>query len=184
MAKQSKAALELKRLRTRSGYSVRGIADALRTAGSRYGRSASSYAYYENDFTKPYLPRDLVDDLLPLLRGRGEPPVSERDVAALGGVPFSSIWFAGGVIDAERDRPRPAGVDEALLAAILEALSSALEAKGVAPTHSRIARLAARLYARLTGVPSPEQQQRLEAEIAEILDIVDALASRDSPSSF
>jgi len=76
MANQSDAALKLKRLRERTGLSVRKLA-------GRIGRAASSYAFYEDSYKKAYLPLDLVQELVPVFEPFGIEP---EEVLALAGV--------------------------------------------------------------------------------------------------
>ena len=71
----SSAAKSLKRLRARAGMSVRAIAEAI-------DRRPSSYQFYEDEFKKEYLPRELVLALAPVLESRG---VSRSEVMALAG---------------------------------------------------------------------------------------------------
>lgn len=80
VAKASQCAVALKRLRKQAGMTVRSLAEAI-------GRPASSYATYENEYKKPYLPMDLVLDLEPVLTARG---VLKGDLYALGGAPSVS----------------------------------------------------------------------------------------------
>jgi phage repressor protein C with HTH and peptisase S24 domain len=76
MKGQSKAALGLKRLRERTGMSVREVAAAI-------GRPTSTYASYEDKYKKRYLPADLILDLLPIFSARG---VGENELKALSGL--------------------------------------------------------------------------------------------------
>lgn len=171
MASQSKAALELKHLRERAGYSVRQLAAALMEAGSPYGRSASTFAYYESQFRRPYLPGDLVESLVPLLEGRGEPPISERQVLALGGPQFNSLWVASGVIG-EKAADKTAGdIDDTLLARILERIAGLATDGEIVLSDQQRARLAARLYRLVVRIPRSGQADALEREIEEILEI-------------
>lgn len=80
MAKQSAVALRLKRLRERTGLSVRDFAEQI-------GRGASSYSWYEDGFKKQFLPPDLVKAILPPLMARGIP---EADILELGGLVSAS----------------------------------------------------------------------------------------------
>lgn len=171
MASRSKAALELKRLRERAGYSVRHLAAALKTAGSSYGGSASTFAYYESQFRRPYLPGDMVESLVPLLEGRGDPPITEREVLALGGPQFNSLWVASGVIG---ERTAPAGtaeVETELLTEILAKIANlAADGKVVLSDRQR-ATLAARIYRQTARLPRAEQAAALDREMAEIMEI-------------
>ena len=60
MIKKSEAARKLKQLRERTGMSVRQLADQI-------GRPTSSYAFYEDNYRKSFLPIDLVRQLVPIL---------------------------------------------------------------------------------------------------------------------
>lgn len=171
MASRSKAALELKCLRERAGYSVRQLAAALKTAGSSYGGSASTFAYYESQFRRPYLPGDLVESLVPLLEGRGDPPITERQVLALGGPQFNSLWVATGVIG-ERTSPRQAvEIDTELLTEILAKISELASENEIAVSDRQRAGLAARIYRQTACLPHAERAAALDREIAEIVEI-------------
>lgn len=172
MAAQSKAALELKRLRERAGYSVRQIAAALKAAGSPYGGSASTFAYYESQFRRPYLPGDLVESLVPLLEGRGDPPVTERQILALGGPQFNSLWVASGVIGGHaRTGKTSEEIDADLLAGILERIASLAKDREFALSERQHARLAARLYRQTARLPRAERAAALDREVEDILEI-------------
>lgn len=73
-------------LRIRSGLSKRQVA-----IGAGW-KGASSYQYYEDpdDFTKPVLPLDICLRLIPVLVGRGEPPITRAEVMELAGIEQSS----------------------------------------------------------------------------------------------
>lgn len=86
MAETSAAARNLKRLRERSGLSVREVASAI-------DRPASTYASYEDKYRKPYLPLELAKQLEAVLVGQGEPAITSNDVLALAGV--TRALFAG-----------------------------------------------------------------------------------------
>lgn len=171
MVTRSKAALELKRLRERAGYSVRQLAAALKAAGSPYGRSASTFAYYESQFRRPYLPGDLVEGLVPLLEGRGDPPISERQVLALGGPQFNSLWVASGVIGDRTPDRHAAELDAELLAEILTKLSELAAHSGIVLTERQRASLAARIYRQTARLPRAEWAAALDREAAEIAEI-------------
>lgn len=74
-------ALRLKALRERSKVPMRKLA----TAASY--RTASGYQRYEDPdlFTKKYLPLELVEALLPVLAGKGDPPIQPDEVMSLAG---------------------------------------------------------------------------------------------------
>lgn len=77
MGRQSKVALELKRLRERAKMSVREMATALDDM------APSTYASYEDKYKKTFLPMELVKKLVPILSKRG---VDREDILALAGV--------------------------------------------------------------------------------------------------
>ena len=171
MASRSKAALELKHLRERAGYSVRQLAAALGEAGSPYGRSPSTFAYYESQFRRPYLPGDLVESLVPLLEGRGDPAISERQVLALGGPQFNSLWVASGVIGERTDRKTAEEIDADLLAGILERISCLAVDGRITLSDGQRARLAARIYRQAARLPRSDQAAALDREVEDILEI-------------
>ncbi len=100
MADTSAAARDLKRLRERSGLSVREVAAAI-------DRPASTYASYEDKYRKPYLPLELAKQLEAVLVGRGEPAITSNDVLALAGV--TRALFAGEAAATAPDRPAREG---------------------------------------------------------------------------
>src|SRR5579859_2918160 len=73
----SAVARRLKQIRTRSGLSIRQVAEAL---GMEHG---SSYQHYEDRFKKPLLPLDLILRLVPIITPRG---IDSADLFALAGV--------------------------------------------------------------------------------------------------
>lgn len=90
-------ALRLKSLRLRAGLSMEAIATAAGFKG------ASSYQRYENvEQTPADLPAHLVKRLLPVLRGRGEPPIEEREVYSL-----TNELIVVGVDDTDEALPTP-----------------------------------------------------------------------------
>jgi transcriptional regulator with XRE-family HTH domain len=74
-------ALRLKRLRERAGLTM---ADMAHAAGYK---TASGYQRYEDpgQFTKKYIPLELTERLMPVLSGKGEPPIHPDEVMALAG---------------------------------------------------------------------------------------------------
>ena len=96
MAETSAAARNLKRLRERSGLSVREVASAIE-------RPASTYASYEDKYRKSYLPLELAKQLEAVLVGLGEPPITSNDILALAGV--TRALFTGEAGGAASDRP-------------------------------------------------------------------------------
>src|SRR5437764_4917817 len=73
----SAVARRLKQIRSRSGLSIRQVAEAL---GMEHG---SSYQHYEDRFKKPLLPLDLILRLVPIFGPRG---VDSAELFALAGV--------------------------------------------------------------------------------------------------
>jgi phage repressor protein C with HTH and peptisase S24 domain len=67
----------LKQIRERAGISIRQVAEALEM------KSGSSYQHYEDRFTKPLLPLDLVLRLVPIFAPRG---IEAAELLALAGV--------------------------------------------------------------------------------------------------
>ncbi len=171
MATDSKAASELKQLRERAKLSVRQLALALKSAGSKYGRSASSYAYYENEYKKPYLPADLVEALGPLLSGRGDPPITERQVSVLAGVRRGSLWLHPDPVGEPSNHQKPGAFDADLLTEILLRLDKFEHGRRPALAPRQRAYLTSRIYSRIADVPRAGRQARLDAEFAEIAEL-------------
>jgi len=74
---------QLAALRERAGLSVREVAKALDLSDTQ----VSTYSSYERPaFKGPYIPMKWAQKLVPVLRGRGEPPVTAEEVLALAGV--------------------------------------------------------------------------------------------------
>ncbi|MCH4094612.1 MAG: transcriptional regulator [Acetobacter peroxydans] len=71
----------LKALRERAGYTIRDFARAL-----GYGDKFSSYRTYETSYKKEELPLAMVKLMVPLLTGRGEPPITTAEVWNLAGL--------------------------------------------------------------------------------------------------
>ena len=180
MTTNSKAALELKRLRECAGFSVRGMAAALRNAGSKYGRSPSSYAYYENDFRKPYLPLDLVEALIPLFLDKGDPPIVEREILALAGTGRNSLWIARPRFTENSVLSSNGIVDPDLLSAVLEKIEHAAAERSVELTSRHIARMAAEVYARLSGLQESQQLAQLDQEVGSVFRLAQTFLNEDS----
>lgn len=76
MPELSKSSLALKRLRERTGLSVREVAAAI-------GKPHTTYSHYESSaYKKPFLPGELVEALIPVFEARG---VAPRELRALAG---------------------------------------------------------------------------------------------------
>ncbi len=166
MSTNSKASLELKRLREQAGYSVRQLAAALRDTGSKYGQSPSSYAYYENDYKKPYLPVDLVDALAPLLRDRGQPPIGERQILALAGGDRNSLWVIKPKFTERPGFKTKIEIESDLLAEIFRGVELETEALDLSLTGQQQARLVAEICRRVTIGDGARQPGLVEWEVA------------------
>jgi transcriptional regulator with XRE-family HTH domain len=164
MSTNSKASLELKRFREQAGYSVRQLAAALRDTGSKYGQSPSSYAYYENEYKKPYLPMDLVDALVPLLRDRGTPPIGERQILALAG--RNSLWSMRLDFNEKPGFKTKIEIEADLLAEIFSRVELEAEALELRLTGEQQARLVAEICRRVTATDSAQQPGLVEWEVA------------------
>jgi transcriptional regulator with XRE-family HTH domain len=166
MSTNSVAALELKRFREQAGYSVRQLAAALRDTGSKYGQSPSSYAYYENDYKKPYLPLELVDALVPLLRDRGTPPIGERQILALAGGGHNSLWYIRPKFTEKPAFKTKIEVEADLLAEIFAGVELETAALELSLTGRQQARLVAEICRRVTATDGPRQPGFVEWEVA------------------
>lgn len=169
MATKSKAALELKRLRDHAGYSVRQLATALRDANSKYGYSPSSYAYYENDYKKPYLPVDLVNALVPLMLGCGDPPITERQVLILAGTEHDSLWQRRIKFDERPGKTGISKVDVTLLGDILERLDAEAAARRLPLESHQKARLTSEIYERVANTRADQRAEALQREIGRVM---------------
>ena len=175
MATDSKAALELKRLRERAGLSVRQLASALKAASSRYGRSPSTYAYYENDYKKPYLPGEFAEDLAPILQGRGSPPIREREVLVLAGPAQDSLWIAPVEFSQKPALFGEGRVEPDLLSLVLGKLSLALSEGGLNLDDQQRAATAAELYRRVARASIGDRSSMLQEEIARLCELAKSL---------
>lgn len=166
MTTNYKASLELKRLREHAGYSIRRFAAALREMGSDYGQSPSSYAYYENGYKKPYLPVELVDALTPLLVGRGTPPIGERQLLALAGPAYNSLWKIRVNFSEKQAGKTQAQIESDLLAEIIRGIELEAEALSLDLNEWQRARLMAEVYTRITATGSMRQPGMVAWEVA------------------
>jgi hypothetical protein len=182
MATKSKAALELKRLRECAGFSVRGLAIALKEVGSNYGRSPSSYAYYENEYRKPYLPMDLVDALAPLLCGKGAPPIKNRDVLALAGTQHDSLWISRPEFS-ENVRKSNDLLNPDLLTAIMNKIAKNASQYSLNLTNHHLARMTAEVYARLSTLSESEPWPSLDREAEAVCRLARTLLDSDEAST-
>ena len=182
MATKSKAALELKRLRECAGFSVRGLATALKDAESSYGRSPSSYAYYENEYRKPYLPMDLVDALAPLLCGKGAPPIKDRDVLALAGTQHDSLWITRPIFFENISKNNDL-LDPDLLTAILNKITKNASQYSLNLTNHHLARMTAEVYARLSTLGESERWPSLDREAEAVCRLARTLLDSDETST-
>ena len=165
MTTNSVAALELKRLRAHAGYSVRQLAAALHEAGSEFGRSPSSYAYYENGFKKLYLPQELVQALAPLLVGRGTPPIGERQLFALAGPPHG-LWIIKPNFAEKPNAKMKPQIEADLLAEIFQGVASECEGLSLDLTESQRFRLTTEIYNQIIATDGMRQPGKVAYEIA------------------
>ena len=182
MAMTSTASRELKLLRKQAGLSVRGLASALAESGARVGRTSSSYAYYENDYKKPYLPADLVDLLVPVLAGRGTPPITERQILRLGGPARNGLWLAKLEFSHDSSTPgeaaRPShSIDSALLANVMEQIARHCAALKLDLSMSQHARLTAEVYRRVAETEDGDRSVVLDDEARHACELAKSLAS-------
>lgn len=166
MTTQSPAALELKRLRERAGYSVRQLAAALRELGSKYGRSPSSYVYYENDYKKLHLPVELVEALVPLLLDRGTPPISEHQLYALAGQARDKLWIIRPDFSEKQATKKKGEIEAEILAEILQLLEAESNALSLDLSDKKKAYLAAEIYRHLMITGEAGQPGRIDWEVA------------------
>lgn len=161
---------------------MRGLATALKEAGSSYGRSPSSYAYYENEFRKPYLPMDLVDALAPLLCGKGAPPIKNRDVLALAGTQHDSLWIARPIFSESISKNNTL-LDPDLLTAILNKISKNASEYSLNLTNHHLARMTAEVYARLSKLSESERWPSLDQETEAVCRLARTLLDSDESSA-
>lgn len=69
----------LKNLRRRADLTAKQIAIAA-------GMPDTTYKNYEDRFSKPHLPVEIMQKLIPALVGRGDPPIQEAELMALAGI--------------------------------------------------------------------------------------------------
>lgn len=72
-------AKNLKALRTRSGLSTRALGGLIEWVHTRV-------QYYEDEYKKEYLPKDVIELFAPHLIGKGTPPITAEEVFALAGM--------------------------------------------------------------------------------------------------
>ncbi len=165
MSTNATAAVELKRLRELAGLSVRRVAAALRESGSNIGQTPSSYVYYENEYKKTYLPVDLVDALVPILSGRGVPPIGEKDVLALGGFERGRSWVRRIEFD---ERPKDkVEIDAELLSQIIAGIRKDCEKLGFELTAEQEGQLIAEVCRRVAESGRARHPGFIEREIAQ-----------------
>ena len=165
---------ELKRLRELAGLSVRQLAAALSEGGSKFGKSPSSYAYYENEYKGTYLPVELVRALIPILSGRGTPPIGEEQVLALGGMRYDRLWVHKIKFDEKSALPGKAEIDTELLSQILHCVLKEIATLDLALTCEQQAELTAEIYRRATAPGSKRYPGFIEWEIAHTFRLVKA----------
>ena len=180
MTTNSKASLELKRLREHAGYSIRQLAAALRETGSDYGQSPSSYVYYENSYKKPYLPVDLVDALAPLLVDRGTPPIGERQVFALAGPIRNSLWMMRPKFTEKQSNMAKPEIETDLLANIMQRIELETDALSLQLGDRQKARIVAEVYQRIIATDSMHQPGAVDWEVAHACRIAKAVLQSGS----
>lgn len=76
--------VKLRELRERAGLSMQQVAEALGYA------HASGYQRYEDAdmYTKKYISVEMAEKLVPVLVGRGNPPIKAEEVMSLAGLPM------------------------------------------------------------------------------------------------
>jgi hypothetical protein len=169
------APAELKRLREWAGLSVRQLTAALREAGSRFGNSPSSYAYYENDFKGTYLPVELVEALTPILCGRGSPPIGERQVLALAGFKNDSLWITPMEFDERPSLSRKVEIELDLLPRIIPAVRKEIATLDLTLTSEQEAQLITEICRRVAAAPGSKRYPSfIEWEIAHACRLVKA----------
>jgi hypothetical protein len=166
---------ELKRLREWAGLSVRQLAAALREGGSKFGKSPSSYAYYENDFKGAYLPMELAEALVPILSGRGTPPIEERQVFALAG--RSSLWVIPVTFDERPSVPKKVEIELELFSHVFAAVRKETAMRGLTLTSEQEAPLIAEICRRVMLPGSNRSPSFIESEIAHACRLVEACLS-------
>lgn len=134
----------LKQLRTRAGLSMPALAKA---AGFR---TASGYQRYEDPqaFRRAYLPMDLTEKLAAALVGRGDPPITSREVAQLAGVDSFERLARGGLAEtaeAFKHADIPA-TDRSRWVAVTAAVLRAVEAAQMALSWDQYADLCGMIY--------------------------------------
>jgi hypothetical protein len=179
MATNSKASLELKRLREHAGYSIRQLAAALRETGSDYGKSPSSYVYYESSYKKPYLPVDLVDALTPLLVDRGTPPIGERQVFALAGPIRNSLWKIKPKFTEKRESRTQSEIETELLADIMQRIEIEKEALSLELDDRQKAQVVAEVYRRITAFDNMNRPGMVDWEVAHACRIAKVVLQSD-----
>ena len=179
MATNSKASLELKRLREHAGYSIRQLAAALRDTGSDYGQSPSSYAYYENGYKKPYLPVDLVDALAPLLLDRGSPPIGEGQLLALAGPTRNRMWIIRPEFTENPGSRTKEDAEADLLATILDRVILESEALSLQLSRKQLAHLVAEVQRRIITTDSMSQPGMVDWEVAHACRIAKVVLQSD-----
>lgn len=166
MATNSKASLELKRLREHAGYSIRQLAAALRDTGSDYGQSPSTYAYYENGYKKTYLPVDLVDALTPLLLDRGRPPIGQRQLFALAGPDRNMLWVIRPEFTEKLGSKTQEEIESDLLVEIVRRIAQESEALSLELSDELRTRIAWDVHRRVIATGSFSQPGVVDYEVA------------------
>ena len=174
MSTKAIAPLELKRLRALAGLSVRQVAAALHEGGSKHGNSPSSYAYYENDFKGTYLPATLVNALVPILSGRGTPPIEKRQILALAGFENDLLWVIPMEFDEKPSLSEKVETEWELLPQVIAAVRAKITALELTLTSEQDAQLITEIYRRVTALGSKRRPGFIESETGHACRLVEA----------
>lgn len=96
------ASKRLKILRERSKLSVQELADRLQLP-------KSTYASKEDKFKKGNLPIEFVTQLLPILTGLGDPPITGREIWELAGISERTLQNVASRASLRKDKAAPSG---------------------------------------------------------------------------
>lgn len=96
------AAEKLKKLRLRSGMTVRALAKEL-----GYGEAFSTYSSYESTYKKQFLPPEITHKLAKILTGLGDPAIELWEIMALSGLASVDQLREKRPADEPEDDPRP-----------------------------------------------------------------------------
>ncbi|MCG8548666.1 MAG: hypothetical protein MJE12_31065 [Alphaproteobacteria bacterium] len=124
------------------------------------------------------MPADLVNALVPILTGCGDPPISEREVLVLAGTEHDSLWRRRVEFDEIPRNRTVQKVDAELLGVILERLDAEFDARSLLLHPHQRARLAAEIYEHLAGASAEQKPVALEREIERVLRLAKLLLAK------